>query len=385
MDAFLRQHQTSCTLKLEDCEFCLFSRWRKDFTWLTCTPRGFGCRACKSHRMARAKLAKGFSAGDIRGAASLRYQKLTRHAASKIYKLAMKNLLVRGKKVPGKDAFRSCIEHLKQGMHSCRALGRIMKCDYHKAAMYKFCVAEGVREGYRAYFKTPGVVTSLSQDAKAPNLSVMFTACNDALARKGGLLRMVDTRPWKDKFAENVANQTLVAILRMCTPCCNSPRYATNRKRDHTSQPDLHLAATVLQSIEVYNADAEGTEQLAGRMLKRRKLDDGFLEEPYLQNLKIVNKDKAHAVRRIPGREFDADPYLAAYHRDVVGSGCFFQRIQHSPALQTVFNDHVRTCGGWWVAGGWLVGAWQQVASMGGMAGCVVCAGGCVAGADGCR
>ena len=41
--------------------------------------------------MARATLAKGFSAGDIRGAASLRYQKLTRHAASKIYKLAMKS------------------------------------------------------------------------------------------------------------------------------------------------------------------------------------------------------------------------------------------------------------------------------------------------------
>jgi hypothetical protein len=70
-----------------------------------------------------------------------------------------------------------------------------------------------------------------------------------------------------------------------------------------------HIKAT----IEVYDADAAADEQLAGNMIKGRKLDetlDANTSGQTFPGLKIVNKDKAHASRRLTSRGWACDDEL---------------------------------------------------------------------------
>ena len=62
--------------------------------------------------------------------------------------------------------------------------------------------------------------------------------------------------------------------------------------------------------MEIYNADAAGDEQLAGRMLRSQSLDDVTYQQGFMPNIKIIHRDKTHACRRLTQRGLNAGPFL---------------------------------------------------------------------------
>ena len=202
-----------------------------------------------------------------------------------------------------------------------------------------FVLAEAVRMINRQFFKSPGAVLSLNQDARGRWLCVRFVGANDALERRQGLLGFVDLAPWVDTFAENLCQATIHAIWLSCCPG-SFRRGGATVLAERASEEDIHRSMVgVLEATEVYNADGAADEQLAGTLLEGLRLDDIRLDEPMLPNVKAVNRDRAHAARTMPKRGWAADPYLWSVHQGVVGKGCWMQRIQNSDALQRVYND----------------------------------------------
>ena len=143
-----------------------------------------------------------------------------------------------------------------------------------------------------------GATLTLHQDASSHWLCVRFTGCNDKLERVSGLLGFVDLKRWSDGFSENLKEATATAIMGACAGFVGGDTV------------NIRLAAKVLKSIEIYNADAAGDEQLSGKMLRGQALEDITYQESYLPNVKVIHRDKTHAARRLTSRGWKADAYL---------------------------------------------------------------------------
>ena len=227
------------------------------------------------------------------------------------------------------------LENLQAGTFSARALGRTCKISREMARKLLFVIAEAIRQINREFFNSDGVVLSLNQDARGRWLCVRFVGCNDALERRQGLLGFVDLLPWIDTFAENLPEATVHAINMACRPGSFKGRSAS-RSSDGDVHDDI---ITVLSASEVYNADGAADEQLNGALLEGIRLEDLRLDPPLLPNVKIVNRDRAHAARTFCKRGWGADRYLQKVHQGVVGKGCWMQKIQRSEPLQQVFHE----------------------------------------------
>ena len=213
---------------------------------------------------------------------------------------------------------RGILEHLRAGIYSARALARACKTTPEMARTTVFVLAEAVRMINRQFFKSPGAVLSLNQDARGRWLCVRFVGANDALERRQGLLGFVDLAPLVDTFAENLCQATTHAIWLSCCPGSFRGVLA-----ERASEEEIHRSTVgVLEATEVYNADGAANEQLAGTLLEGLRLDDLRLDEPMLPNVKAVNRDRAHAARTMPKRGWAADPYLWSVHQGVIGKGC---------------------------------------------------------------
>ncbi len=77
-------------------------------------------------------------------------------------------------------------------------------------------------------------------------------------------------------------------------------------------------------------------------MLKGRKLQELCLDEDTCENLLIVNRDKAHASRRLTSRGWTCDPVLQETLTFVTGNKSLIQRIRNSDVFRHIFNDNVR-------------------------------------------
>ena len=69
----------------------------------------------------------------------------------------------------------------------------------------------------------------------------------------------------------------------------------------HHSSMTLHVNCILGNITEFFTADAASDEQLAGQMMRSRDGDISKREMygPFLSNLKVVQRDKPHAARRI--------------------------------------------------------------------------------------
>ena len=144
-------------------------------------------------------------------------------------------------------------------------------------------------------------------------------------------------RRWLDSKGKHL----VAATVRAFFICLKKLRFDQKTAADATPD-DLSRVTASLCGTEVFGADAASNEYLAGHILKGRKLGDIQIETSTMPNLVFVNKDKAHASRRLTSRGWGADPYLKAVYLSVVGKGCFVQRIQNSTMLGAVFNEHIQ-------------------------------------------
>ena len=92
--------------------------------------------------------------------------------------------------------------------------------------------------------------------------------------------------------AVGITKATKAIIARFCTPMLDPP-YCHSPP---ATSPDEQLQMHIRQITEVFDADAAADEQLAGQMLAG--VPDTGEEEPYLSNVRVQNRDKAHGARR---------------------------------------------------------------------------------------
>ena len=106
----------------------------------------------------------------------------------------------------------------------------------------------------------------------------------------------------------------------MCTPYAGAPpRHRSDGEYDSfpTQVNETLLQQLRTKATQVWNTDAGADELLAGKEAKLygpRSADVA----PILPALKVVNRDRAHASRRVVKRPWTADEYLTTVHLNLV-------------------------------------------------------------------
>ena len=288
-------HVSTCKLPLQSCSTCLFASETTSGRrhWLTAFSHGFGCSVCTA-----AGVDTVWGKGTVKSPIALKKQTLDRHQQSKLHtSAAHEGDIIMGRRVPSASLFEKVWQAMQSGTFSCKALANICEMSRCKVLKIKQCLGQASQEETFEFLSSEDLVLSLHNDASKSWLCVRYTGCNRNLERRSGLMGFVDLRKWKDAWAENVKDATMCAIKKACCP-------------PGTLEHDEQLFKKVLESIEVYNADAAKDEQLAGSLLRGQKLGDMVYAPALLPSIKIIHKDKTHAARRLTSRGWAADVFL---------------------------------------------------------------------------
>ena len=124
-----------------------------------------------------------------------------------------------------------------------------------------------------------------------------------------------------------------------CTSCLGIP-YPGQRKP--VANLDKELFRHLRESVELLNADAAADEQLAGKLNSMHQPGKAAL----FPNVKVRNKDKAHASRRITSRTWSRDPYLKKVAWGfVISKIAITHRIQNSDVLRARWHKNLQMVG----------------------------------------
>ncbi|CAE7359310.1 unnamed protein product [Symbiodinium microadriaticum] len=268
---------------------------------------------------------------ELASVSSLKPSNLRRHADSPGHALAL--AIYEGKTPPTEElappasSWRSLWALLRKKRQTetpaTEALGR------GKVRLMLYCLAEAIRQRHREQLHAATCVT-LSMDVAKTRLLVRFSAVTAELVVRRGVLGM--------KRSKETGHQSILGLLKSilanaATSLCGAPLNGNSPvKEEPWLDHDLyeHLRSTTV----VWNSDAAGDEMLAAQESQRTpaSLDDLL---PLFPNLTFVNRDKAHASRRVAQRPWTAAPELT----EVFKTFCsWFKTIQFSPLLQGWFE-----------------------------------------------
>ena len=325
-----------------------------DFPWLEISSgkKGFGvgCSICRTffHGKEGRKLNRANQAwrqGLVTSYTSLQRRKLEKHQNSGEHERAKNHGKIDDPQTaPSPGQFLDMLKHTRKspvGADGVPKLGGQKKC-----RKMIWCLAESHREMKRSLFKerATGVrkvkfiqSTTIFQDARKGKLTLRFTTGNSQLERREGLFGVADLA--KDFSLDSIGlMKATMSILRaFCTRFFHPPHLETE------PQPalDAELYAQVIASIEVYVSDAAADELRAGHMLARQSTAKMY--HPHLPCLKIVMRDKPHAIQRNLTRGWKADDFLddVASHF-VFGMGSPTRLIKNSDAFQAWFRNNIK-------------------------------------------
>jgi hypothetical protein len=216
-----------------------------------------------------------------------------------------------------------------------------------KSRLMLFCLAEGVRRNDRKFLKKASCIT-LSQDAAKGRLLARYVASDEKLSVRAGVLGMVRMNGGH----KSVLQATEKIMKDFCTSNCNAPPSDSRVERSHLSIEakkasvyNDELYKQLQNTIHVWNTDAGSDELLAGQEANVAGLESSFVS-PLLPALKFVNRDRAHASRRVVQRPWYADEYLKTIQdKLVMSSTAMVSIIQHSPGIKAVYQECQDACG----------------------------------------
>lgn len=225
-----------------------------------------------------------------------------------------------------------------------------------KLRKVKFCLAEAVRIATRLRLKEAKAITIHSDGSKG-RLLVRGQMCGASLQPHHALLGFGSL---EDFSAAGIAATLIGLIKAFATHLHGIDKLLDNDQDGPNIGPilDEDLLRHILACIEVFNADAAADEQLAGTLLTDESVQPNEIvhenvmdevaapDSPWrgvLPNVKIVNKDKPHAARRVTSRTWKADPFLNQIATEVVmGKTSIVQLIQWSDVMRTKYGRAVR-------------------------------------------
>ncbi|CAE6949012.1 unnamed protein product [Symbiodinium sp. CCMP2456] len=264
---------------------------------------------------------------ELASVSSLKPSNLRRHADSPGHALAL--AIYEGKTPPTEElappasSWRSLWALLRKKRQTetpaTEALGR------GKVRLMLCCLAEAIRQRHREHLRAATCVT-LSMDVAKTRLLVRFSAVTAELVVRRGVLGM---RRSKETGHQNILGLLKSILANAATSLCGAPLNGDSPVKE---EPWLdHDLYEHLRSITVvWNSDAAGDEMLAAQESQRTpaSLDDLL---PLFPNLTFVNRDKAHASRRVAQRPWTAAPELTEIFKIFCS---WFKTIQFSPLLQ---------------------------------------------------
>ena len=233
-----------------------------------------------------------------------------------------------------------------------------------KLVKMKFCLAEALRTQTRRKLQDQCTLT-LHSDASKARLLLRAQGCTpDTLQPMHAVLGTLPMQNGSD--AACIAKSVLAILGDLCTPCKFADEIEGFRQVACPAEGwplDQALLRHVLSIVEVFNADAAADEQLAGQLLSTpaTSLSDAFAvfqESPTSQaifavtlesltgafpNVKVLNKDKPHAARRIVSRTYKCDPLLKRIVAEIfMNSESIVQQLHFSDNLRMKYGQNVR-------------------------------------------
>ena len=293
-------------------------------------PCRLGCILC-----AKVKLPGAMAAFAPATLERVRSSKLVRHEQSPMHQKAVQAVTRPAAQrdsavhAPSGDEFQAVWRHLRK-----RRFGEVeggTKVFRHKARKIEFCLAEALRERQRDTLKRARCI-SFSQDAAETRHLVRFASVDSNMTSTTGVLGML-----RDGAAGHKAilRATDAVIRQASTPLHGAPRKPCDTRSPQTVCDD-GLYKHIRENVILWNSDAGPDELLAGSeaLVWAPSAQD---VRPLLPNLRFVNRDKAHASRRVIKRPWFADPELRSVYTEFVA---MMSVIQHSHVLRKWYVEY---------------------------------------------
>ena len=132
-----------------------------------------------------------------------------------------------------------------------------------------------------------------------------------------------------DQTSESIYDGVLTIFGRAATQDLNMP---SRSKLNVDAQAHIHM------KTELFVSDAAADEVLVGRMMKKRRMNDVFVDPDFFPGMRHRLNDRAHAFRRVTKRGW-SDRFLKQCHMQFVRARFSpSQLIRHSKAIKAVFN-----------------------------------------------
>ena len=336
------------------CSQCFFerneSRLLDEFPWLERQGSSFGCSACRQFYKGKPLLAHAHGGAwretAIRAHTALQPRALQKHADSQEHQAATEQVTDADHRSPSYQDFHKVLAHLRKETVGRAGVSGV--AGHKKTRRMAWCLAEASRrqkhELWRSGSGADGLPilasATLFQDARAGKLSIRFTAANSAMQKRSGHMYTVDL---KDFSTDSIGlmKATMFALKAFCALGLHPPYLDPNRQCPVPDE-NFHVCQRLLASVEMFCSDAASDEIRAGHMLAGQ---DSVHREylPKLPNLKLVVRDRPHAVRRVLTRGWKPCGFMENV------SSCFVtsksspvNKIQHSHIFQNMFAVNIK-------------------------------------------
>ena len=308
-------------------------------TWVGCEDGKVGCIVCRKVARARSfvkKLAHGnadnfttFNVKDIPKPSKMRRHELSRgHTQNLAIFLKIDDGKITG--APSTEEFRAVWEQIRQGQSGRKGVSGVGQ--QHKIWKMAWALAEGMIELDRRWFRrAQKFVTALHRDERDSKVQIRFTASNDRIETRRGLLG-IETN---SGGADGINSATKSIVMDFFTPMKDPPRGAATDVDDVEPPPLILLeedADVFCKSTELMNTDAAPDEILANRLA-------GQAPKRFLPRAKHVARDKSHGGRRLLERGWGADAVLKdLLDRLIRNTESITQMIEHSKVFKRWFK-----------------------------------------------
>ena len=195
-----------------------------------------------------------------------------------------------------------------------------------KARKMLYCLAEAVRSRQRRHLRGSSCMT-LSLDACKTRLLCRYTAVTSSLETQSGILGCYRSKATGHKAVLHGVE----TVYRAASTALHDPPLEP-RKNEAKAPPsfDEDLYEHLRKITRVWNSDAGPDEMLAAQESERVQVSVDDVR-PLLPKLALINRDKAHASRRVAQR-----PWLSSDHAKAVFTTFtkWFSTVEHSNLLR---------------------------------------------------
>ena len=307
----------------------------KEFSWLKLASSSsdtplVGCIICRAAHGPTSAYAefKPMELGLLRKANLKRHQQSPQHAEAGKILAGRATTIDLEKDAPSLVQWKALWDTLRSKRFMERvkeAEGEIFRA---KARKMQYCLAEALRCRQRNFLDKASCLT-LSIDAAETRLLVRFTGVTPDLEVMSGVLGMTRS---KDTGHRAILQQLKEVITRSATSLIGAPVEAGQSATKTGHSFDQRLFDKICRAVRVWNSDAAPDEMLAAKT-SEIAADD---VRPLLPNLTIINRDRAHASRRVAKRPWLCSPQCMEVFKTFTD---WISAIQYSSLLQGWFEE----------------------------------------------